>query len=349
MKKMWAGLFLMALVSGMAGYTEQGIHGLAATGLTDQIPWGLYISQFVFFVGIAASAVILVIPALTLQRQEAHALLRVGKALALAAVVTSLLFVTADLGRPARIWHALPGIGLFNFPASIIAWDFLALISYLILTAFLLARPGGHWGLILAVILGIGIHTITAFLLAGHPARPFWHTGVLAPRFLASAFASGASLMLLLAPRWPPETGPWGRHYLRWVVLACLSVDLFLLGSEGFVWFYQASAEGESGRWLYGGGLGMWSLWAWLGVGLKGVALATVWFFSRGYGVALLGLWMEKGLGLIVPGFMPTPLGEHAPYWPTQVEIQVTLGILGLGAYLFLLLLGKQVSRTHPP
>ncbi|MEO5339899.1 MAG: polysulfide reductase NrfD [Magnetococcus sp. MYC-9] len=343
-RRLWWGIWLTALLLGLQGYTEQWRSGLAVTGLSDSVLWGLYISQFVFLVGVAASAVILVIPVWLFDHPTARALLRLAESLALTAVVMSLLFVTVDLGQPARLWHALPVVGQLQFPQAIIVWDLLVLIAYLLLTLLLWAGWRHPAGILLAAVLGVAIHTVTAFLLAGHPARPFWHTGVMAPRFIMSAFASGAALLLLLQRFWPAGTAAWGEIYLRRLFLACLGIDFFLWISEGFVWFYRVTADGESARLLYGGGLGFWSLWVWTGIGLKGVALWTAWRHGRGYGWGVLGVWMEKGLGLIVPGFIPTPLGEVVHYWPSRVELQVTLGIWALGLWL----LSRLLRPTGP-
>ncbi|MBF0162854.1 MAG: polysulfide reductase NrfD [Magnetococcales bacterium] len=346
----WVALSLLALLIGLLGYAEQWRLGLAVTGLQDAVVWGLYISQVVFWVGVAASAVILVVPVYGFRQPAAAALLPLAEAVALVAVLMSLLFVTVDLGQPLRVWHALPLLGRLHFPQSIMAWDLVVLVGYLLLTLLLWAGWRHPIGLLLAILLGISIHTVTAFLLAGHPARPFWFTGLMAPRFIASAFAAGAGLLLLLRRHWPADTEAWGQIYLRRLFLGCLGLDFFLLGSEGFVWFYRAAAEGETARLLYGGGLDIWSAWAWTGLALKGMALLLVWRFAKGYGWGVLGIWMDKGLGLVVPGFIPTPLGEVVRYWPTRVEWQVSLGIWALGALLLILLLRRNASDTpHAP
>lgn len=343
-KMAWWTICLVALCTGLFGYAQQWRVGLAVTGLSDHVVWGLYISQFVFLVGIAASAVILVVPVWWFGEPSAAGLLRLAESLALIAVIMSLLFVTVDLGQPARLWHALPLLGQLHFPQAIMVWDLLVLVAYLVLTSVLLAGWKHPAGIVLAAILGIAIHTVTAFLLAGHPARPFWHTGVMAPRFIASAFASGAALMWLIRAYWPLEAAAWGETYLRRVFLGCLIIDLFLLGSEWFVWFYRPTEH--AAHLLYGGGLGFWSLWVWVGIGLKVLALLMVWRSATGYGWGLLGVWMEKGLGLIIPGLLPTPLGEVAPYWPTHVEWQITVGIWAFGLLLFTLWVDRPSSQS---
>lgn len=339
---LWGGV-----LSGLLAYGEQARHGLAVTGLHDQALWGLYISQFVFLVGIAASAVLLVIPARLLGWPEARAALATGEALAVSAVFTALLFVTVDLGNPQRLWHALPVLGRLNFPRAVLAWDVVVLMAYLGLSLLLLWSGRRHaqegrfraFALLLAVGLGLAIHTVTAFLLAGHPARPFWHSGVMAPRFIASAFASGAALMLLLAPRLPALAAPPLTRYLRWVAGLGITLDLFLLLSELFVAFYGNSGEHRAARLIYGGEAGWLSAWVWSGLLLKGLGLALL---RRGTALPLAllvaGTWLEKGLGLVAGGMLVTPLEEVSRYLPTGIEVRITLGVWAVGVLLFLAL-----------
>ena len=124
-----------------------------------------------------------------------------GECLAVAAVVCAMLFVVVDLGSPERAWHLIPFLGRFNWPASMLAWDVLVLNGYLALNLVLpcyvlYCRYQGREPnqslyfplVVLAIFWAISIHTVTAFLFAANPARPFWHTSLLAPRFIASAF-----------------------------------------------------------------------------------------------------------------------------------------------------------------
>ncbi|MBF0144507.1 MAG: polysulfide reductase NrfD [Magnetococcales bacterium] len=361
----WIALLLAGVFFGGLAYGEQAGLGLQVTGLSDQVVWGLYIGNFTFLVGVAAAAVVLVIPAALLHHPEAAKALLPAKALAIAAVVMSLLFVLVDLGRPARIWHALPGWGTPNFPLSILAWDMLVLGLYLALSLFLfffvLRRhhrrlpphpPGLFPAILLAILLGIGIHTVTAFMLAANPARPFWHSSLLAPRFIASAFAAGSGILLLtlrLLDRFDhasrfQET----EAFLRRVMAITLSIHLFFLASELFVHLHRHTGPGRGTMLLLHGGAGYLSDWVWTGMALNGVRavllLVTPWRRHRGIsGMAavavVVGVWLEKGPGLIVPGFIPTPLGEMAGYDPTAIEIRVSLGIVAAGLLILTLLL----------
>jgi len=207
---MWLGALAAIVAFGAWSYSQQLMNGLVVTGMSDQVSWGFYISNFAFLVGIAAAAVLLVIPAYIFDRKDVKEVVLIGEGMAVAAVLMAILFVIVDLGRPDRLWHMLPGIGRFNWPVSLLAWDVLVLSIYLLLN---LAIPfyvlySNYRGkepnfrryfpfVVLAMFWAISIHTVTAFLFSANPARPFWHTALLGPRFIASAFASGPALIII--------------------------------------------------------------------------------------------------------------------------------------------------------
>ncbi|HIJ85008.1 MAG: molybdopterin oxidoreductase, rane subunit [Magnetococcales bacterium] len=358
---------------GLGGYRLQLQQGLAVTGLSDQSPWGLYIANFLFLVGIAASAVILVAAVQLFHRQDLIPTLLPAKALAITAVLMSLLFVFCDLGHPERIWHALPLLGSLNFPTSILAWDILALTAYLLLNLGLVFLPprkqssppnpqGIGMGSIVAIVLGLSIHTITAFMLAGNPSRPLWFSPLLAPRFIVSAFAAGSALMILLfgiVNRTSSLSLPASAtRFLSQVLSAALLIHMFLLGVEFFTHFYPTDEHALASRLLY---LGWnqnnpWTLWIYVALSLS--FLATVLMIHPRWRsspkiqtlaclLTLSGLWMEKGLGLVIPGLVPTPLGESAPYVPTLTEIQISLAIWALGAMILTWIL-RFIILIHP-
>ncbi|MBF0424141.1 MAG: polysulfide reductase NrfD [Magnetococcales bacterium] len=354
---------------GFLGYRTQLATGLAVSGLSDQVPWGLYVGNFLFLVGIAASAIILTAAVQWLHRHDLAPALIPAKLLAIVSVFMSLLFILADLGHPERIWHALPVIGGLHFPTSILAWDILALSSYLILNiaaVFYHHRrqkhsPPDHPASTnleagAAFLLGLSIHTTTAFILAGLPARPLWNSAILAPKFIISAFAAGSAMMFLLFKiseiHFSLALPASLYRFLSRTLVVTLLGYFFLLGSELFVDLYSPAYHSRSAVHLYLGKTphAFWTDWIYLALGM--ITLATVLllhprlkirpFFQYMAALSVLfGVWMEKGLGLLMPGLVPTPLGEWAPYHPTGVEIRTSLAIYALGAWLLTLLLRK--------
>ena len=357
---------LVVMVFGAVAYIEQLRYGLQVTGMGDQVSWGLYIGNFTFLVGIAAAAVVLVVPAYIFGRRDMQKVVLLGECMAITAVVMSILFVTVDLGQPLRFWHAIPMLGRLNFPASVLAWDMLVLTAYLLLNcglvyfSLLIKFQGGKLQadklypfLLLAIFMGLSIHTVTAFFLSGNPARPFWNTALLAPRFIASAFAAGSGLMILILQ---------GLHKNRMLRLSkgvirmlalimafALFINLFFFISEFFTHFYRHTMHGESARYLYFGLPGADGFIHWIYLVLLANLLATIILMVNPWRnnlrllnfasiLAFAAIWFEKGLALVVPGFIPTPLGEVVEYFPTSIEILVSLGIWAFGILLFTIL-----------
>jgi Ni/Fe-hydrogenase subunit HybB-like protein len=203
------GLFLVCLL-GLNAWCRQFTHGLIVTGMSDQVSWGVYIANFTFLVGVAAAAVMMVIPAYIYDNEELHDLVILGELLAVAAIIMCLAFVTVDLGRPDRFWHLIPGIGQFNFPASMLSWDVVVLNGYLLLNLWICGyllycryrkqKPSKLFYIpfvFIAIGWAVSIHTVTAFLYVGLGGRPFWNSSIVGPRFIASAFTAGPALIIL--------------------------------------------------------------------------------------------------------------------------------------------------------
>jgi Ni/Fe-hydrogenase subunit HybB-like protein len=206
----WMGALTVLCLVGLNAYAKQLVHGLITTGMSDQVSWGVYIANFTFLVGVAAAAVMMVIPVYIYNNEELHDLVIFGELLAVAAILMCLAFVTVDLGRPDRFWHLIPGLGQLNFPASMLSWDVIVLNGYLLLNVHICGyllycryrgRKPSKWFYIPFVFVAIGwavsIHTVTAFLYVGLGGRPFWNSSIVGPRFLASAFTAGPALMIL--------------------------------------------------------------------------------------------------------------------------------------------------------
>jgi len=195
---------------GLNAYARQFVAGLETTGMSDQVSWGVYIANFTFLVGMAAAAVMLVIPVYIYKNEDLHDLVIFGELFAVSAILMCLAFVTVDLGRPDRFWHLIPGIGVFHFPGSMLSWDVLVLNGYLLLNVYICGyllycryqnRKPAKWFYLpfvfTAIVWAISIHTVTAFLYVGLGGRPFWNSSIVGPRFLASAFTAGPAFIIL--------------------------------------------------------------------------------------------------------------------------------------------------------
>jgi Ni/Fe-hydrogenase subunit HybB-like protein len=356
-------LWMLALtvvgLFGLNAYAHQIVDGLVSTGMTDQVSWGLYISNFTFLVGMAAAAVMLVIPVYVYRNRELHDLVIFGELLAVAAIIMCLAFVTVDLGRPDKAHHLFMK---FNFPVSMLTWDVIVLNVYLLLNlhicgylvycAYRKRTPSRIFYIPFvfgAIVWAISIHTVTAFLYVGLGGRPFWNSAIIAPRFLASAFAAGPAFLivtLIVLDRLTLyEVPKRAVMTLRNIVTVALMINMFLLVCELFTELYADTNHAVSLRYLFFGLHGHNALvpWIWTAIGLELVALVilclpltrrSTWLVPACLFI-IVGIWIEKGMGLIVPGFIPTPLGEIVEYAPTANEVLVSAGIWALGLGLF--------------
>jgi Ni/Fe-hydrogenase subunit HybB-like protein len=354
----WMALLTVLALGGVYGYAEQIVSGLAATGMTQQISWGLYIANFTFVVGLAAAAVMLVIPAYIYNNKPLHDVVILGELIAVASIIMCLLFVNIDLGRLDRGWHLVPILGMFNFPASMLAWDVIVLFGYLLLNVFISGyllymrylgkKPNKLVYLpfvFLSIAWAIAIHTVTAFLYVGLVGRPFWNAAIVAPRFIGSAFTAGPALMIIVFQFIRRYSGykitDEALQILRQVVTISLLVNLFLLSCEAFKEFYSATSHSSSAQYLFFGLHGHHKLvpWIWSAITIEAIAAAILVippvarrmsYLNTACILSFVGIWIEKGMGMIIPGFIPTPLGEIVEYAPTMPEILITIGVWAL-------------------
>jgi molybdopterin-containing oxidoreductase family membrane subunit len=363
---LWMGTLTLIMLVGAYAYSLQLRYGLGVTGMSDHVSWGLYISNFTFLVGLAAAAMMLVLPAYVLEDVDFGRAVLLAEGVAVAALVMVLGFVIVDIGNPLAGWHLMPGIGFLNWPRSLLSWDVIVLNGYLALNLaipfyLLYSRYAGRpparkkylpW-MYISVMWAVSIHLVTAFLLAGLPARPFWHTALLGPRFLASAFTAGPAFMILMlwfvrrTTKYPIADGAFTKLALITTITA--QINVIMLVSELFYKFYWPTEHSINARYLFFGLDGRHALvpWIWTAVALNILATAALMIHSirrnprwlmPACAVLFIAIWIEKGLGLVIPGFIPSPLGEIVEYRPTWVELSVTAGIWALGLFVLTIL-----------
>jgi Ni/Fe-hydrogenase subunit HybB-like protein len=356
-RKYWTWILcLFALLGlGFFAYLRQLEYGLGITGMSRDVTWGIYIAQFTFFVGVAASAVMVVLPYYLHNYKAFGKVTVLGEFLAISAVVMCGLFIFVDMGQPARVFN----IFLHPTPSSPMFWDSISLGGYLLLNAVIalvtlhaeqkgIAPP--KWikpVIIISIPWAISIHTVTAFLYSGLPGRSFWLTAILAPRFLASAFASGPALLILLCLVIRKLTGyDVGKEAIRKlavIVTYAMILNVFFLLMEIFTAFYSRIPEHmEHFHYLFLGLEGHNALVPWMWTSVVLAVIGLVLLITPGTRnsetilpitcvIVFVSLWIDKGLGLIVGGFVPSPLGAVTEYAPTLPEISITLGIWALG------------------
>ena len=365
-RKYWVWIFFLLTVigAGFISYIYQFRVGLGVTGMSRDVSWGLYIGQFTFLVGVAASGVMVVLPYYLHNYKVFGRITVLGEFLAIAAVIMCMLFIFVDMGQPLRVLNVI----LHPTPNSVMFFDMVVLSVYLLLNILVgwtvlgaerKGLPAPSWVkplIILSIAWAPSIHTVTAFLYAGLPGRHFWLSAIMAARFLASAFAGGPSLLIILAlivrkyTKFDP--GKEAIQALGKIVTYFMITNVFFLGLEFFTAFYSnIPGHMEPFMYLYAGVEGQGKLVPvmWTSTILAVIALFLLVFPQFRKSEKLLAtaciatffsLWIDKGFGLIVGGFVPNPFERITEYWPTLPETLITLAVWAIG-FLVLTILYK--------
>jgi len=356
-KKYWAWVCFLGIFAliGTYWYIRQFNEGLGLTGLNRDVSWGLYIGQFTFLVGVAASAVMLVIPYYLHDFKKFGKIVILGEFLAISAVTMCILFIFVDMGQPMRIMNVI----LHPTLNSVMFWDSVVLSGYLFINLLVgwvtlgsdrKGVPPPKWikpWIYLSIPWAISIHTVTAFLYSGIPGRHFWLTAVMAARFLASAFAGGPALLIILALIVRKvskfDAGKDVIQAVSRIVAYAMFANVFLLGLEFFTAFYSGiPGHQHPFVYLYKGLDGHAELVPimWTSTIFAAISLVMLWvpairrkegLLSLACIMLFISLWIDKGFGLIIGGFVPNPFEEVNPYWPTMPEALITLGVWAIG------------------
>ncbi|MEW5734569.1 MAG: sulfate reduction electron transfer complex DsrMKJOP subunit DsrP [Thermodesulfobacteriota bacterium] len=352
----WVVCLLAVIGAGFLTYLYQLQNGLGVTGLTRDVSWGFYIAQLTYLVGVAASGVMLVLPYYLHNHKAFGKVTILGEFMAVAAIVMCGLFVFVDLGQPMRVLNVF----LYPTPNSILFWDMVVLNVYMLLNlvvGWMVLQAENKrsvvpkWVKVLIYISipwAFSIHTVTAFLYAGLPGRHFWLTAIMAARFLASAFCSGPAILLLImlalkkiAKFDPGEKAVKG---LSIIITYAMLLNVFFLLLELFTSFYSGIPGHEhTFVYLFAGLDGKHFLtpfmWAVVVLAVFSLVLLVVPKWRNNIKVLVVALvtliaatWIEKGLIMVVAGFIPNPLEHVSEYAPTAPELMISVGIYAIGA-----------------
>ncbi len=360
----WLVFLSVLILAGVVSYAQQYQYGLGYTGMSRDVSWGIYISQFTFLVGVAAGGVMIVLPYYVHNFKDFGRITILGEFLAIASVAMCLLFIMADLGQPTRALNVL----LHPTPNSMLFWDMIVLNGYLFLNILVgwVVLHSEYKGtkypkwlkpfIWLSLPWAISIHTVTAMLYCGLPGRHFWLTAIIAPRFLASAFAAGPSLLLFIALVLKRVTkfdlGDVARDKIITIIGYAAILNFFFLGLEFFVAYYSdIPGHKHALDYLFWGLEGHDNLVGFmrLSLVLGGLGLALFWIpqtrsnektVMAACVLVFSSLWIDKGLGFVLGGFVPTPLEYVTEYYPTFGEILITMGVWSTG-FLILTILYK--------
>ncbi len=362
----WLALLFVLILWGGSGYITQLMNGLGETNMKDPVSWAFYIGNFTFMVGVAAAAIMLVIPAYVYDWKPIKEVVIFGELLAISAVIMAMLFVLVDVGNPIKLWHMIPFLGKINLPSSLLAWDAIVLnmyfflnliiVSYLLYTFYKKKNYNKKFLvplMLFSIPMAVSIHTVTAFLYNGLAARPFWNSALLAPKFLASAFCSGPAVLLILFQILRKTTSfkikDEALFKIAELMAYAMFINLFFFASEVFKEVYSNTEHLVHFKYLFVG-IGDNKdivLYAWTSVIFSFIAFLLFLipktrtnFITLNIGAVLIyiGVYIEKGIALLTPGFTPDVLGQIYVYRPSMVEIQTTVMIFSIGFLVFTLL-----------
>ncbi len=366
----WIASLIAVIVWGGDAFIHQCQEGLILSMLSDSFPWGFQIANFVFLVGVAAGAVTLIIPAYFFGNKAAREWVFIGEALAIVAVIMALLCILTDIGHIERLWHLIPPFGILNLPSSLLSWDVLVVNGYLIINIFLVlfllwkgfynkARGFFHRFVFLpvtyiSILWAFAIHSITAYIFSSMVSRPYWNNALMAPKFIATALATDPVVMilvlLLIAWRFKLMIHRELINLLAKISFFSLGATILMVLSELFFEFYSGTEHSQSALYWWVGlsghsGLPLYS-WGSFALMLIGFLLLPLSGFGVRKAILIpaciiipIGIWIEKGIGVIIPAYVPNNLGKIYDYWPNIHELMIVAAIWALGLLLYTLIL----------
>lgn len=227
--KLWVGILLLFCIAGAYAYYRQLSKGLVVTAMRDYVSWGIYISNFVFFVAISLVGSLITA---VLRLTDVHwstPLTRIAEIIAVSAITFAALIIVVDMGRPERFYNLF----IHGRLQSPIMWDVIVITTYFFISILLLYIPllpdlkillkakektgnllnkmykflGAFWRntsqqikisekainiLCITIIpVAFSIHTVTAWLFAT-TYRPGWDSTNFGAYFISGAFLVGA-------------------------------------------------------------------------------------------------------------------------------------------------------------
>ena len=374
-------------VAGIALWGMQLAGGMVQTGMRNLDSWGLYITMFMFFVGLSAGGLIISSVPKAFGMEGFGGISKVAVWTSICCTVLAIGFVVVDLGQPFRMWELFAYSNL----SSPLMWDIIVLATYLILSVvYLWAQLRAEAGRVsaaalrvvsvVALVCAVLVHSVTAWIFGLQQAHEFWHTALLGPWFVSSALVCGTALVLVvvIALRRAGYLELEQRYVTRLAKMlgAFVLVDLYFFGCDLLTSAFPEGSGAEVVAMLTTGSLAPF-FWA----EIVGCALAAVVCFVPSLRtnplivvaslLAIAGIFCKR-VQLLVGGFQ-IPNVDYAfqtnaltvtnweggfeaayqgmVYWPTALELGVALGILGLGALMLCVGLKflplKQAENVH--
>lgn len=376
------GIAAVLTVAGLALWGMQLTGGMVQTGMRNMDSWGLYITMFMFLVGLSAGGLIISSIPRAFGMKGFGGISKIAVWTSICCTVLAIGFVVVDLGNPMRVWELFI-YSNFNSP---LMWDIVVLATYLILSivylwAMLRHEAGGVSATALRVISTIAlvcavlVHSVTAWIFSLQQAHEMWHTALMAPWFVSSALVCGTALVLVvvIALRKAGYLALDQSFVVKMTKMlgAFICVDLYFFGCDLLTEAFPNGEGVEIVTMLTSGPL---APFFWIEV--IGCAIAAVICFVPQLRsnpaivvaslLAIVGIFCKR-VQLLVGGFQVANLDypfamtsnsitnwtegirgayEGLVYFPTMLEVGIVVGVIGLGA--LMLLLGLKFLPLRP-
>ena len=369
-------------VAGLVLWGMQLSGGLVQTGMRNFDSWGLYITMFMFLVGLSAGGLIISSAPRVLGVEGFGGISKVAVWTSICCTVLAIGFVVVDLGQPLRLWELFAYSNL----GSPLMWDIAVLATYLVLSIVylwaMLRYESGKGSAVslrvistIALITAILVHSVTAWIFGLQQGREMWHTALLAPWFVSSALVCGVALVLVvvIALRKAGYLELDQKHVVKMLKLlgVFVCVDLYFFGCDLLTEGFPAGSGADIVAMLTTGAL---APFFWIEV-LGCAATAVIAFVPKlrtnplivvAAVLAIVGIFCKR-VQLLVGGFqipnldMPAVVsgpgladagaalqsaGGAMVYFPSPLEFGVMAGVVGLGA--LLLLVGLKYLPLKP-
>ena len=378
------GIAVAAVVAaaGVALWGVQLSGGLVQTGMRNLDSWGLYITMFMFLVGLSAGGLIISSVPRAFGMKGFGGISKVAVWTSICCTMLAIGFVVVDLGQPLRLWELFAYSNL----GSPLMWDIVVLGTYLILSiAYLWATLRAEAGKVsaaalrvisvVALVCAVLVHSVTAWIFGLQQAHELWHTALLAPWFVSSALVCGTALVLVvvIALRRAGYLELDQANVVKLVKMlgAFVLVDLYFFGCDLLTSAFPGGSGAEVVSVLTTGPLAPFFWTEVVGCALCAVVcfvprLRTNPLIVVASLLSIVGIFCKR-VQLLVGGFQIPNIDYAAPvssytvtdwtsgmagayqgmvYWPTPIEFGLALGVIGLGA--LLLLLGLKYLPLKP-
>ncbi|NHM14994.1 NrfD/PsrC family molybdoenzyme membrane anchor subunit [Xiamenia xianingshaonis] len=364
-------------VAGIALWVVQLNDGMIQTGMRNLDSWGLYITMFMFFVGLSAGGLIISSIPRAFGMEGFGGISKVAVWTSICATVCAIAFVVVDMGQPLRVWELF----VYSNLSSPLMWDIIVLSTYLILSCvYLWATLRAEAGKVsqtalrvisvIALVCAVLVHTVTAWIFGLQQSHEFWHTALLGPWFVSSALVCGTALVIVvvIALRKVGYLELDQRYLIKLAKMlgAFCMVDLYFFGCDLLTAGFPGAEGAKVVEMLVFGPLAPFFWVEVVGTALAAVicfvpsarnnvmlviasALAIVAIFCKRVQLLVGGFQIPNLdlVGVINPHTVTNATGTLAQayqgmvYWPTMLELGVVIGVFALGALLLLLGLKK--------